>query len=94
MDLKVIPEEISMIDYGYIVNQTKSQYISKSRVEKYTSLNALPILQSVGNGRGVVGSEVGDYRQDHTLVGYWSGDVVRLQRRKPEGYVEIIFDLV
>jgi len=86
---ELFPEESDTSYYGYIVNHTKGQFISKARCEKYTRLQPLPLLTADGNG----GAE-GDYPLAHRLVGYWARDVISVVKQPPIGLVEIVFDLV
>ena len=85
---KLCPEESDTSHYGYIVNHTKKQFVSKDRSEKYTDLQPLPLLTREGVGYGP-----GEYPTEHSLVGYWARDNVRVEKKRPQGYVEIIFDL-
>ena len=53
-------------------------------------VHPLPLLTCEGNGRGG-----GDYRpEDHPLIGIWARDVISVEKEKPDGYVEIAFDLI
>jgi hypothetical protein len=85
---EIIPEESNMNYYGFIVNHTKGQFISKERCEKYTNLHPLPLLTAEGNG-----CTDGDYPRLHKLVGYWARDELSVVKQKPKDLVEIIFDL-
>jgi hypothetical protein len=89
-DLIRYPEESTMSMYDYIVNHTKKQFVSKERSEKYTTLHPLPLLTCEGNGRG--GGDYYDGR-DHTIIGYWARDSISVEKKRPDEYVEIIFDL-
>jgi hypothetical protein len=89
-DLLVTPEESTMSLYDYIVNHTKKQFVSKERSEKYTTLHPLPLLTCDGNGRG--GGDYYDGR-NHTIIGYWARDSISVEKKRPDEYVEIIFDL-
>jgi hypothetical protein len=85
---EIVPEESDMSYYGFIVNHTKGQFISKERCEKYTNLHPLPLLTAEGNG-----CTDGDYPHLHKLVGYWARDELSVVKQRPRGLVEIIFDL-
>ena len=84
------PEESNMALYDYIVNHTKKQFVSKERSEKYTTLHPLPLLTCDGNGRG--GGDYYDGRE-HAIIGYWARDTISVEKKRPDEYVEIIFDL-
>ena len=85
---EIVPEESDTSYYGFIINHTKGQFISKERCEKYTNLHPLPILTAEGYG-----CTDGDYPRLHKLVGYWARDEISVVKQKPTGLVEIIFDL-
>jgi hypothetical protein len=81
------------VDYPYIVNHTKKQFVDKDKVSANRAgykIHPLPLLTCEGNGRGG-----GDYRpEDHPLIGIWARDVISVEKEKPDGYVEIAFDLI
>ena len=85
---QIFPEESDMSYYGYIVNHTKRQFVWKDRTEKYTNLHALPFLTAESGGY-----TAGDYPKEHALVGYWARDEISVEKKRPTGYVEIIFDI-
>lgn len=85
---KMCPEEANSSAYNYIVNYTKRQFVSKDRTEKYTNLHPLPVLTAEGHGYGA-----GDYPDEHALVGCWARDQIGVSKKRPTGFVEIIFDL-
>jgi hypothetical protein len=85
---EIVPEESDTSYYGFIVNHTKGQFVSKERCEKYTNLHPLPILTREG-----LGCTEGDYPRLHRLVGYWARDEISVVKQKPTDLVEIIFDL-
>lgn len=87
---ELFPEESDTSYYGFIVNHTKCQFISKARCEKYTRLQPLPLL-TASPWRGWA---EGDYPLTHNLVGYWARDVISVVKQPPLGFVEIVFDLV
>ncbi len=87
-ETEFFPEESDTSYYGFIVNHTKCQFISKERCEKYTKLHPLPLLTAEGNG-----CTEGDYPRVHRLVGYWARDEISVVKQRPEGLVEIVFDL-
>jgi hypothetical protein len=86
--LELVPEESDVSYYRYLVNHTKGQFIDKDRADKYTNLNPLPLLTAEGNGFGL-----GDYSSNHRIVGYWSRDCIEVMKKKPEDYIELVFDL-
>jgi hypothetical protein len=86
--MKLCPEESDTTPYGYLVNHGKQQFVSKDRTEKYTNLQPLPLLTREGSGFGA-----GDYPTEHVIVGYWARDRITVEKKRPDGYVEIIFDL-
>lgn len=75
----------------FIINHTKRQYVDKRKVPSYSDgyrIHPLPLLTCEGNGRGG-----GDYRGDSELVGTWARDSISIEKVKPVGYEELIFDL-
>jgi hypothetical protein len=88
-DTELFPEESDTSYYGFIVNHTKGQFISKERCEKYTKLHPLPLLTAEGG----IGWAEGDYPRVHKLIGYWARDEISVVKQRPEGLVEIVFDL-
>lgn len=77
----------------YLVNLTKGVYISfdeylKNHPEKdmdYGIEHPLPILASIGNGRGG-----GDYSgRNMDCVGSWAWDEISITKKRPEGMEEI-----
>ena len=85
------PEEKDTTRFRFVVNHTKKQFVDKTKVASrggYT-IHPLPLLTCEGNGRGG-----GDYRGDSPLVGSWARDVISVEVDAPEGFEEIIFDLV
>ena len=73
--------------YRYIVNHTKKQYVDKK--DFMNGIHPLPLLTCEGNGRGG-----GDYRGtsiEH--CGSWARDVISVDRKAPEGYSELRFEL-
>jgi hypothetical protein len=87
-EAKICPEEADTTAYNYIVNHTKREFVSKDRTEKYTNLHPLPLLTAEGHGY-----TAGDYPHDHAAVGHWARDEITVTKKRPDGYVEIIFDL-
>lgn len=88
----VCPSEMRTIQYPYIVNHSKKQFVDKrknidSDDERFV-LHPLPLLTCEGNGRGG-----GDYREGSSLVGAWARDIISIEKTKPTDCVEIVFDL-
>ena len=69
---KSIPEYKDLVNYRYIINHTKKEYV---RVPKYKEgvlqVHPLPLLCADGNGRGG-----GDYWGKSRSVGKWAYDVI------------------
>lgn len=86
----ISPTEKAVSIYQYVVNHTKKQFVDKAKVpERDGSRNhPLSILTCEGNGRGN-----GDFRGEHELIGYWARDVISMEFKKPEMFIEIVFDL-
>lgn len=55
----------------------------------YYRIHPLPLLTCEGNGQGG-----GDYHKEHSLIGKWARNRVTIQKSKPKGCKELIFDLV
>ena len=77
--------------YRYIVNHNKKQFVDKTKVPKQENftLHPLPLLTCEGNGRGG-----GDYRGESPLIGSWARDIISVEEVAPEGFEELVFDLV
>ena len=77
--------------YRYIINHSKKQYVDKTKAPKQENfaLHPLPLLTCEGNGRGG-----GDYRGESPLIGSWARDVISVEEVAPEGFEELVFDLV
>jgi len=77
--------------YRYIINHSKKQYVDKTKAPKQENfaLHPLPLLTCEGNGRGG-----GDYRGESPLIGSWARDVISVDEVAPEGFEELMFDLV
>ena len=77
--------------YRYIINHSKKQFVDKTKVPKQENftLHPLPLLTCEGNGRGG-----GDYRGEPPLVGSWARDIISVEEVAPEGFEELVFDLV
>jgi len=89
---QIIPQEKDTSQFRFVVNHTKKLFVDKSKVQKDgggSRLHPLPLLTCEGNGRGG-----GDYRGDSPLVGSWARDMISVEVEAPEGFEEIVFDLV
>ena len=77
--------------YRYIINHSKKQFVDKTKAAKQENfaLHPLPLLTCEGNGRGG-----GDYRGESPLIGSWARDVISVEEVAPEGFEELVFDLV
>ena len=77
--------------YCYIINHSKKQFVDKTKTPKQENfaLHPLPLLTCEGNGRGG-----GDYRGESPLIGSWARDIISVEEVAPEGFEELIFDLV
>jgi hypothetical protein len=88
--LLITPSVKDSTKFRYIVNNTNKQYVDKLKCHGEYSIHPLPLLTCEGNGRGG-----GDFfADDRGLVGAWARDVISVEEEIPDGYVEIIFDLV
>ena len=89
------PQVKDTTKYRYIINHSKKQFVDKMKVPTtrvdYTNwaLHPLSLLTCEGNGRGG-----GDYRDDAPIVGTWARDIISVDEVKPEGFEELVFDLV
>ena len=88
---KVKPKQIEPLTYQYLINHTKNEYVDKLQVPDFDGwrIHPLPLLTCEGNGRGG-----GDYRGESDLIGYWSRDKISVGNQIPDGFKELIFDLV
>ena len=81
-------------DFPFIVNHDKKEFVDKSKgVEDSEGwkIHPLPLLTCEGNGDGN-----GDFfgKDTKKLVGSWSRDKISIEKEKPKGFKELIFDLV
>jgi hypothetical protein len=79
--------------FKYIVNHTKKVYVNKDNVPHISwddnmYIHPLPLLTCEGNGRGS-----GDYHDESPLIGSWARNVISVEKKVPEGYKEIDFNL-
>ena len=77
--------------YRYIINHSKKQIVDKTKAPKQENfaLHPLPLLTCEGNGRGG-----GDYRGESPLIGSWARDIISVEEVAPEGFEELVFDLM
>lgn len=89
------PEEKDTSRFRFVVNHTKKLFVDKSKVPSRGGyrIHPLPLLTCEGNGRGG-GDYHGESHQDSPLVGSWARDVISVEVEAPEGFEEIVFDLV
>lgn len=84
----VKPKETDYIQFEYVINRSKREYVvvSKTPITRYDmKIHPLPLLTSNSYGFGGIGNL--------ELVGSWCGDIVIVSNELPKGYKEIIFDL-
>jgi len=87
--IEVLPE-----DHHYICNYTKNLYVDKRKgtdTDPNWKIHPLPLLTCEGNGRGG-----GDFREEDPteLIGSWSRDKIGIRNYIPEGFTELIFNLI
>lgn len=77
--------------YPFLVNHTARQFVNKSTIPASPNgkLHPLPLLTCEGNGRGG-----GDFCGENTLIGSWARDVISVEQSAPEGFTELVFDMV
>lgn len=95
---KINPVAGNLSKFNYIVNHDKKQFVDKRKVEVEDSMkqwgdyriHPLPLLTAEGNGQGG-----GDFRGEDPrgLVGSWARNRISIEKRKPRGYEELVFDL-
>lgn len=94
-EIKIKPLEVKPLKYRILINHTKKQYVDKSKIPADGDgwrIHPLPLLTCEGNGQGG-----GDYfgKDPNGLIGSWARDVIGVSKRNiPEGYEEVVFDLV
>jgi hypothetical protein len=98
--LEVKPETtLTDKDTRFVINHTKKMYVDKTIVPKDNDgwqIHPLPLLTCEGNGMGG-----GDFRINRetqqgnvSLIGTWARDLISVDSEKPNGYNELVFDLV
>jgi hypothetical protein len=82
---------VSVLDSRFVINHSKKVYVDKINIPDNDGwrIHPLPLLTCEGNGRGG-----GDFRGDAEIVGTWARDLISVSKTQPEGYKEIIFDLI
>lgn len=77
------------INYKYIVNHTKKEYVEFNPVgidSDELIIHPLPLLVSEGNGRGG-----GDYRGiNEDMCGRWARNIISVENECPDDYTEIM----
>ncbi len=83
--------ELAQHKSRYVINHDTKEYVDKTKVPEADGwkIHPLPLLTAEGNGRGG-----GDYRGHSELVGSWSRNLISVSEELPEGFEELIFDLV
>lgn len=87
-------------DHNYIINFDKKLYVDKTKVPsgddiwgngELFKIHPLPLLTCEGNGR-----RGGDFRGEdpNELIGSWARNRLGLRKEIPEGFTELIFDLI
>lgn len=91
-----IRPDVCETTYRYVINLDTKEYVDIERVPVFDTddngewrIHPLPLLTCEGNGRGG-----GDYRGDSDLVGKWARNRVVMDNVIPDGFTELIFDLV
>lgn len=85
------PKVIKPMEFRYILNHTKKQFVDKLKVPENDGwmIHPLPLLTCEGNGRGG-----GDYRGESDIVGSWARNKISVDNYVPEDFTELVFDLV
>ena len=93
---KVAKDEVypvSVLDSRFVINHTKKVYVDKINIPDNDGwrIHPLPLLTCEGNGRGG-----GDFRsqEDKPIIGSWARDLISRGKEVPNGFKELIFDLV
>lgn len=90
-DSKIKPDVVEPMLYQYLINHTKMEYVDKLKVPETDGwiIHPLPLLTCEGNGRGG-----GDFRGDHHLIGSWARNNISASNEIPNGYREIVFNII
>jgi len=83
--------EKTTTSYRFIVNHSKKLFVDKWKVPNVNNLfiHPLPLLTAEGNGLGG-----GDYQGNSKLVGSWARDIISVEYTAPDGFQELVFDLI
>jgi hypothetical protein len=98
--LEVKPETtLTDKDTRFVINHTKKMYVDKTIVPKDNDgwqIHPLPLLTCEGNGGGGGDFHINRERQQGniSLIGTWARDLISVDSEKPNGYNELVFDLV
>ncbi len=89
--LEVKPNELNISDSRFVINHSKKMFVDKTKVldNDGWQIHPLPLLTCEGNGRGG-----GDFRGESDLVGSWARDLISVSKDLPNGYKELVFDLI
>lgn len=89
--LEVKPNELNISDSRFVINHSKKMFVDKTKVldNDGWKIHPLPLLTCEGNGRGG-----GDFRGESDLVGSWARDLISVSKDLPNGYKELVFDLI
>jgi hypothetical protein len=89
--LEVKPNELNISDSRFVINHSKKMFVDKRKVldNDGWQIHPLPLLTCEGNGRGG-----GDFRGESDFVGSWARDLISVSKDLPNGYKELVFDLI
>ena len=89
--LEVKPNELNISDSRFVINHSKKMFVDKTKVldNDGWKIHPLPLLTCEGNLRGG-----GDFRGESDLVGSWARDLISVSKDLPNGYKELVFDLI
>jgi hypothetical protein len=86
-----LPGDVDTSKYPYVVNHTLREFVDKQKMPRMRDglkFHPLPLLTCEGNGLGG-----GDYRgDDEEFIGIWSRNVISIEKEKPHGYNEVLFE--
>jgi hypothetical protein len=85
------PAEKNTTCYRFIVNHSKQLYVDKWKVPNVHNVFLHPLSLLTAEGNGLSG---GDYHGPSKLVGSWARDILSVEYTLPEGFQELVFDLV
>ena len=94
-ETRVSPKDVlpQSVRASFIVNHTTKEFIDKRKVPsiKGWRIHPLSLMTCEGNKSGG-----GDFYGDdpNKLVGSWARNLISIERKQPEGYKEVFFNLV